>query len=232
MRDRYDVIVVGARVGGATLAALLGDAGASVLLLDRARFPSTTSSTHFFRGNGMVGVLERLGVLDAVLELGCPPLGREFNYSDGGTEASEDPPQDPGTIGYCLSVRRAPLDHILVQRACAAGSVELIERATVADVLWDDGRVVGVTLGDGRSARASVVVGADGRRSLVAKRVAPAVEHRARPPARCTTATSPASADRTADGRTAGRRRVLPARRRARLHLPGATPGSRAWRSR
>jgi choline dehydrogenase-like flavoprotein len=60
MRERYDVIVVGARVGGSALAALLGDQGVSVLLLDRARFPSTTSSTHFFRGAGMVGVPERL----------------------------------------------------------------------------------------------------------------------------------------------------------------------------
>jgi 2-polyprenyl-6-methoxyphenol hydroxylase-like FAD-dependent oxidoreductase len=72
MRERYDVIVVGARVGGSALAALLGDQGVSVLLLDRAQFPSTTSSTHFFRGAGMVGVLERLGVLDAVLDLGLP----------------------------------------------------------------------------------------------------------------------------------------------------------------
>ena len=71
MPERYDVIVVGARVGGSALAALLGDQGVSVLLLDRAQFPSTTSSTHFFRGAGMVGVLERLGVLDAVLDLGC-----------------------------------------------------------------------------------------------------------------------------------------------------------------
>ena len=106
LRDRYDVIVVGARIGGSTLAALLGDAGVSVLLLDRARFPSTTPSTHFFRGAGMVGVLERLGVLDRVLVLGCPPLTRELHYADGGTEPEEAPPQDPGTIGYCLSVRR------------------------------------------------------------------------------------------------------------------------------
>jgi 2-polyprenyl-6-methoxyphenol hydroxylase-like FAD-dependent oxidoreductase len=93
MRERYDVIVVGARVGGSALAALLGDQGVCVLLLDRARFPSTTSSTHFFRGAGMVGVLQRLGVLDAVLDLGCPPLMREFNYTDGGAEPAEGPPR-------------------------------------------------------------------------------------------------------------------------------------------
>ena len=181
MHDRYDVIVVGARVGGSALTALLGDQGLSVLLVDRARFPSTTPSTHFFRGAGMVGVLERLGVLDAVLELGCPPLTREFNYSDGETEPSEAPPQDPGTVGYCLSVRREPLDLILLQRACVPESVDFIERTTVSDLLWDGDRVVGVRLADGRSAHAEIVVGADGRNSLVAKQVTPAVEHETPP---------------------------------------------------
>ena len=46
MSDRYDVVVVGARVAGSTLAALLGKAGVSVLVLDQARFPSDTLSTH------------------------------------------------------------------------------------------------------------------------------------------------------------------------------------------
>ena len=183
MRDHYDVIVVGARVAGSTLAALLGDAGMTVLLLDRARFPSTTVSTHFFRGAGMVSVLERLGVLDAVLELGCPPLTREFNYEDGGTEPSEDPPQDPGTLGYCLSVRREPLDFILLERARRANSVDFMERTNVSDLVWEGDRVTGVLLADDRTAHAELVVGADGRHSLVAKKVAPTVEHEA-PPAR------------------------------------------------
>ena len=154
MRERYDVIVVGARVGGSTLAALLGDAGVSVLLLDRARFPSTTPSTHFFRGAWMVGVLRRLGVLGAVLGHGCPPLTREFNYEDGGLEPVEGPPQDPGDLGYCLSVRREPLDYVLLQRARAAEAVDVIERANVSDVLWDGDRVMGVGLADGRRAHA------------------------------------------------------------------------------
>jgi len=39
-RDSYDVIVVGGRVAGATTAALLGDAGARVLLVERIAFPA------------------------------------------------------------------------------------------------------------------------------------------------------------------------------------------------
>lgn len=129
----------------------------------------------------MVAVLERLGVLETVLELGCPPLTREFNYSDGETEPAEAPPQDPGTIGYCLSVRREPLDLILLKRARVAKSVDFMERTTVSDLLWEGDRVVGVRLADGRSAHAELVVGADGRNSLVAKKVTPAVEHETPP---------------------------------------------------
>ena len=127
----------------------------------------------------MVGVLERLGVLDAVLEEGCPPLTREFNYEDGGPEPVEGPPQDPGDVGYCLSVRREPLDHILVQRAGVAEAVDVIERANVSEVLWDGDRVIGVGLADGRSARAAIVVGADGRHSLVARQVSADLQHEA-----------------------------------------------------
>lgn len=181
MRERYDVIVVGARVAGSALTALLGDKGLSVLLLDRARFPSTTPSTHFFRGAGMVSVLERLGVLDAVLALGCPPLTREFNYKDGGAEAVEGPPQEPGAVGYCLSVRREPLDAILLERARRPDGVDFMEGTNVVDLLWSGDRVVGVRLADGRSAYAEVVVGADGLNSLVARKVTPAVEHESPP---------------------------------------------------
>ena len=191
MRDRYDVIVVGARIGGSTLAALLGDAGVSVLLLDRARFPSTTPSTHFFRGAGMVGVLERLGVLDRVLALGCPPLTREFHYADGGTEPEEAPPQDPGTIGYCLSVRRAPLDAILVARA--GETVDFEEHANVTDVLRDGDRVSGVQLADGRRAHAASSSARTAATRASRGRCRRRSSTRRRPIGPSTTATSPAS---------------------------------------
>ena len=45
----YDIIVVGSRIAGSITATLLGENGHRVLVLDRARFPSDTLSTHFFR---------------------------------------------------------------------------------------------------------------------------------------------------------------------------------------
>ena len=171
--ERVDVVVVGARVAGATLAALLGDAGVRVLLVDRASFPSATLSTHFFRGGQAISVFRRLGVLDRLLALGAPPLRCEYTYIDDAA-AEVGPPQDPGDTGYSLSVRREALDEVLVRRAAASPAVELAERTRLDDLLWRDGRVVGVLL-DGPSGRravaAAVVVGADGRRSKVAKLV-------------------------------------------------------------
>ena len=155
---------------------MLGDAGLEVLLVDRARFPSTTCSTHFFRGGGLVGVLGRLGVLDAVLELGSPPLRREWNYDGHDSELTEDPPQNPGSIGYALSVRREPLDLILTKRAQSSKRVVFAEHTTVTDLLWQGRRVVGVQLDGRNEVRARVVVGADGRHSSVARKVGAVLE--------------------------------------------------------
>ncbi len=113
MREgEYDAVIVGARVAGSVLTALLGDAGRRVLLVDAASFPSPTISTHFFRGAWMLTALKRLGVLEDVLALGSPRLVSTYWYGEGATEAAVGPAQEPGEIGYCLSVRREPLDHI------------------------------------------------------------------------------------------------------------------------
>ncbi|HZQ97993.1 MAG TPA: FAD-dependent oxidoreductase, partial [Chloroflexota bacterium] len=61
----YDVLIVGARVAGASLALLLGERGHRVLLVDRDRFPSDTLSTHFV-GPQHVPLLAKLGVLEDV----------------------------------------------------------------------------------------------------------------------------------------------------------------------
>jgi 2-polyprenyl-6-methoxyphenol hydroxylase-like FAD-dependent oxidoreductase len=170
----YDVVVIGARIGGSTLATLLGEAGLRVLLIDRASFPSPTLSTHYFRGGRAVTVLKHLGVLDSVLALGCPPLACQYGYQDGGSAAAVQPAQQPGEVEYCLSVRRVSLDHILVQRAASVAGVDLLEGSRATDLLWADGRVVGARLATPngeQTVRTRCVVGADGRRSFVARAV-------------------------------------------------------------
>src|SRR4051812_956267 len=99
----YDALVIGARVAGATVAALLDDAGYRVLLVDRASFPSSTLSTHFFRGAGLRAVPPRLRTLDRILPRDAPPLLHCYYYSEETALPIMGPPQEPGALGYCLS---------------------------------------------------------------------------------------------------------------------------------
>lgn len=179
MEHDYDVVIVGARVGGSILAAFLGDAGHRVLLVDKGKFPSPTLSTHFFRGAGMISILNRLGVLERVLELKPPLLIQQYYYMDGGVQPIIQPPQSPGEAGYCLSVRREPLDQILVERACLSPKVHLRTRTSLIHLVQNEGRVEGVQLKtpDGeQTVSARIVIGADGRHSTVAKLVQPTNE--------------------------------------------------------
>ncbi|MFN8620598.1 MAG: NAD(P)/FAD-dependent oxidoreductase [Chloroflexota bacterium] len=172
-RHVVDVAVVGARVAGSVLATLLGEAGLSVLVLDREPPDTDTLSTHYTTGAGMVGVLRRLGVLEDVLRLGTPPLVVEYRFYGGAPDPVVIPQHSPGDIGYALSVRRRPLDAILWRRAARTPGVELHHRTRVTGLLRDDrGAVCGLTAEgpDGPlRVEARLVVGADGRHSSVAR---------------------------------------------------------------
>jgi 2-polyprenyl-6-methoxyphenol hydroxylase-like FAD-dependent oxidoreductase len=168
----YDVIVVGARCAGAPLAMLLARRGLRTLLVDRATFPSDTVSTHVVHPPG-VAALQRWGLLDQVTATGCPPVGRySFDFGPLTLAGSPGTPEMP----YAYAPRRQLLDKILVDAAVTAGA-EVREGFVVDEVLVSDGRVVGIRGGSGASRveeRARVVVGADGRNSVVAKAVRPA----------------------------------------------------------
>jgi menaquinone-9 beta-reductase len=173
--EPYDVAIVGARIGGSVLAAFLGDAGHRVLIVDRARFPSDTISTHFFRGGGLAGVLGELELLREVDRAGAPHLDREYVYADGAAEPTIDEPQTPGTLGYNLSVRRVTLDELLVRRAARSPSVELREGTVVTGLVRAADRVEGIRIGD-EDVRARWVVAADGHASLVAREIDPPMQ--------------------------------------------------------
>lgn len=68
---KYNVIIVGARCAGATLAIYLVRAGISVLLLDKDELPSDhVLSTHTIRPPG-IDILDEVGVGKAIREV-CP----------------------------------------------------------------------------------------------------------------------------------------------------------------
>jgi flavin-dependent dehydrogenase len=163
----YDVVVVGARCGGAATALLLARQGRSVLLIDRMEFPSDIMSTVYIHPPG-VALLARWGVLDAVVASGCPPL-RTVSYDVAGVRLTSPTPPTPfSAVAY--APRRRVLDEVLVRAAVAAGA-EFRDRTTLREVIRRGDRVVGVRMhraNGHESAHARLVIGADGLTSRVA----------------------------------------------------------------
>ncbi len=170
MNQTYDAIVVGARCAGSPTAMLLARLGHRVLLVDRATFPSDTISTHLVHPPG-VASLERWGLLDSVVTTGSPAIDT-YAFDFGPFTISGTPGTDETPVAY--APRRTALDKLLVDAASEAGA-EVRERFTVESLVVEDGRVVGIrghSKGGGTVTElARIVIGADGRYSLVADAV-------------------------------------------------------------
>ncbi|WP_125078996.1 NAD(P)/FAD-dependent oxidoreductase [Mycobacterium sp. P7213] len=163
--ESFDVVVVGARCAGSALATYLARAGMRVCLVDKATFPSETPSTHVIQPRG-VAILAGLGALNPVLAHGATQL-------DSFSLVIDDVRLD-GALGDTfphlgLNVRRTVLDHELVNVAMKSG-VDVRTGLRATGVRNAESRVAGIETADGPIA-AGLVVGADGRGSMVAKSV-------------------------------------------------------------
>ncbi|HEX6311558.1 MAG TPA: FAD-dependent monooxygenase [Acidimicrobiia bacterium] len=170
-RRRYDVVVVGARVAGASTAMLLARHGLRVLTVDRAEPGADTLSTHALMRAGVVQ-LARWGVLPAVREAPTPLVDRTtFHYGDDGATIAIRADEHADGL---YAPRRRVLDPLLVAAARAAG-VDVRHGVELLDLRRDRrGRVDGVAVRAGDTTvevAADLVIGADGARSRTARLV-------------------------------------------------------------
>ena len=148
----YDAVIVGARLAGSSTAMLLARAGLRVLVLDQARFPSDTLSTHQLQVPG-VARLARWGLLERVLATGAPPT-RRVRFDNSGAVLDGAVPSVDG-VDAMLSPRRTVLDAVLLDAAREAGA-EVREATTLEELVTDGDRVTGVRCRSKESAGSSV----------------------------------------------------------------------------
>jgi geranylgeranyl reductase family protein len=168
-----DVVVVGAGPAGAAVAILLAEAGWQVALLDKAGFPRPKICGEYLSPEAS-RILDSLGVLKTVDQAGAQPLrGMRIVAPDGTALDGAYPTAGPwrGYRDHGLAIPREALDRILVERARSL-PVEVKERHRVTGLLADSGHVVGVKAqdpdGGALEIRCRLVIGADGRSSVVA----------------------------------------------------------------
>jgi 2-polyprenyl-6-methoxyphenol hydroxylase-like FAD-dependent oxidoreductase len=169
--QRWDLVVVGARISGALTAHALAPYARSVLVLDRsgpgAYWPQQLS---WDRPDNLIW--HELGLTDTVLACGAPRLRGHTRRTMDVTVDYHYPSDDEHC--YRMSVPREVLDPALAAHAASQPNVTLLRRAKVTDVVRDSGRVTGVRFGyqgTEHEVRCDLVVFADGRTSRSADRV-------------------------------------------------------------
>jgi len=161
------VVIVGSGPTGAALALLLVKRGIAVTLVEAAK-----DSYRVFRGEGLMP-----SGLDAIAQMGLSTMlegvphrqidAWEFVVGDRQLFRVDEP---MGSNRPCTLVSQPPLLETLISEAKLHPEFEFISGIPVKDLLYSNDRIAGVKLGDGRDIPAALVIGTDGRNSVVRQR--------------------------------------------------------------
>ncbi|OHV05370.1 NAD(P)/FAD-dependent oxidoreductase [Mycobacterium talmoniae] len=162
MTQRFDLVVVGGGPAGSAAAWQARQAGAHVVVLDKAEFPRDKPC-----GDGLtaraVSYLQKMGLADEVAKF--HRVNRVKVFSPSTWELSF--PRRPGMPDHGHVARRPELDTLLLKHAESAGAEVRQSAEVVGPILDDAGRVTGVTLKSGEQVVADAVIAADGAYSPI-----------------------------------------------------------------
>lgn len=170
-----DVLVIGGGPAGSTAATLLARRGWQVLMLEKDVHPRFHIGESLLPMN--LPILERLGVIDQVREIGVRKAGADFTVADSDTETHVF--RFTGGLGlprdHAFQVRRSEFDQLLFEHARANG-VDARDGVRVKTIaLGADGRPeqFEATAADGAkfSVRPRYVVDASGRDTFLGNKL-------------------------------------------------------------
>lgn len=168
--SEYDVIVIGGRAAGSTLAARLGRYGLKVLLLERATLPSLPAVSSPIIYASTMRLLDEIGADENAYARNTPRI--HHMISVGTLKGKLRLPEVHGR-DYAYAIDRARFDAALWDTAVSLPNVDGRQQFSVRDLIIEDGQVVGVEGcaegGPVEEIRARLVIGADGRFSMVAR---------------------------------------------------------------
>lgn len=168
----HDVIIAGAGPAGSSAAAVLGEAGRKVLLLDKSPFPRDKTC-----GDGMtfkcLAPLRRLGLERAFIEKAqFATKGYSLFFTDDSELTVRRTFDAKGSIVYVLP--RYEFDSLVLSAALRQASVEFVHSCKVRELVSEGERVVGLRAerdGEVATYRAPVVIDATGANSSLAVEV-------------------------------------------------------------
>ncbi|QPC82379.1 NAD(P)/FAD-dependent oxidoreductase [Phototrophicus methaneseepsis] len=171
--QHYDVIIVGGRVGGTALAARLGLYGLRVLVLERETFPSLPAVSSPIIYAPTMKTLDEIGADEAIYAHNTPKIHYVYNITPSLRGHIRIPDMDGRDYGYAID--RARFDEALWQNAMRIPTVEGRQSCSVTDILMTGKQATGVTVknadGSTETIYGDIIVGADGRFSMVARKM-------------------------------------------------------------
>ena len=173
MSSTFDVVVIGGRPAGASLAARLAASNLSVLVVDKAHFPAPPEVPSCpIMYSTAVELFDEIGFVEAKYAHAATKIRQGIVAFEGYFAATLRVPETFGR-DYFYGFNRELFDAALWDHLRTIPNVTCRDGFTVTGVTRaDDGRVVGIVGGDHEQVTARLgVIGADGRHSFLARKL-------------------------------------------------------------